>query len=180
MKVKFVPQNVEFEIKPSESVLNVAQENGLYIKSVCKGVPSCAECRVRVVGGEHNVLPPMSEELLLIGTGYFIDQRRLSCQMHCFGDITVDMTEQNQKLAMGGTKSKGLAVTNDRVEDITIRTTVTADVESDPETDAESAVVESDVESVATAATVGPGVGNGLPNLEGKSDSGGRRRRWRR
>jgi ferredoxin len=119
MKVKFVPQNVEHEIKPGESVMHVAQDHGLYIKSVCKGVPSCAECRVRVVEGEHNVLPPNSEELSLIGTGHFIDHRRLSCQLKCFGDITVDLTEQVEKQQLGGKKSKGLAAKSDRVEDET-------------------------------------------------------------
>ena len=83
MKVKFVPQDVEFEIKPGQSVMHVAQDHGLYIKSVCKGVPSCAECRVRVTEGDFNVLPPAGEELSLIGTGYFIDRRRLSCQLKC-------------------------------------------------------------------------------------------------
>ena len=97
MKVKFAPQNVEFEIKPGESVMHVAQDNGLYIKSVCKGVPSCAECRVRILEGDHNVLSPGSEELSLIGTGHFIDRRRLSCQLKCFGDITVDLSEQLEK-----------------------------------------------------------------------------------
>jgi len=119
MKVKFVPQNVEFEIRPGESVMHVAQDHGLYIKSVCKGVPSCAECRVRVVDGEHNVLQPGSEELSLIGTGHFIDQRRLACQLKCFGDITIDMTEQiaKQQGLMGGQKKKKLSIKDDRIED---------------------------------------------------------------
>lgn len=123
MKVKFVPQNVEFEIRPGESVMHVAQDHGLYIKSVCKGVPSCAECRVRVVDGEHNVLQPGSEELSLIGTGHFIDQRRLSCQLKCFGDITIDMTEQiaKQQGLMGGQKKKRLSIKDDRIEDAAIR-----------------------------------------------------------
>jgi len=122
MKVKFVPQNVEFEIKPNESVMHVAQDHGIYIKSVCKGVPSCAECRVRLVEGEHNVLPPGSEELSLIGTGHFIDRRRLSCQLKCFGDITVDMTEQiakEQGLIVG--RKKKLAIKDDRVEQAVVR-----------------------------------------------------------
>lgn len=121
MKVRFVPQNVEFEIKPGQSVLHVAQDHDIYVKSVCKGVPSCAECRVRIVEGEYNVLPPGSEELALIGTGYFIDRRRLSCQLKCFGDITVDMTEQiaKQQGLVGGKKPKGgkTAVKDDRVEE---------------------------------------------------------------
>jgi ferredoxin, 2Fe-2S len=97
MKVKFLPQNVEHEIPSNQSVLDLANEHGIYIKSVCRGLPSCAECRVRVVQGEHNVVPPSAKELNLIGTAYFVDQRRLSCQLKCFGDITVDMTEQNEK-----------------------------------------------------------------------------------
>lgn len=120
MKVKFVPQNLEFDIKPGQSVMHVAQDNNLYVKSVCKGVPNCAECRVRIIDGEHNVLPPGSDELALIGTGHFIDRRRLSCQLKCFGDITVDMTEQvaKQQGLISGQKKKKLAVKDDRIEDV--------------------------------------------------------------
>jgi ferredoxin len=97
MKVKFLPQNVEFDVNPGQSVLNVAHDNGVHIQSVCKGIPSCAECRVRVVEGVNNILPPMAEELNLIGSAYFVDQRRLSCQMRCFGDVVVDLEEQVAK-----------------------------------------------------------------------------------
>ena len=44
MKVRFVPQDVEFEISPDETVFDVAIKNGIYIKTVCNGVPSCADC----------------------------------------------------------------------------------------------------------------------------------------
>jgi ferredoxin len=97
MRVKFVPQNIEVEVTPNKSILDIANENDVYIKSVCKGVPSCAECRVRVTEGEFNVFPPASKELNLIGTAYFVDQRRLSCQLRCFGDVTIDLTEQLEK-----------------------------------------------------------------------------------
>ncbi len=120
MKVKFVPQNIECEIKPGQSVMHVAQDANLYIKSVCKGVPSCAECRVRVTEGDHNVLPPGSEELALIGSGHFIDRRRLSCQLKCFGDITIDLSEQIQKQQglLGGKKTKRVVAKDDRVEEM--------------------------------------------------------------
>lgn len=97
MKVKFVPQNIEVEIKPNESVLKVAQDHGIHIQSVCKGIPSCAECRVHIKEGETNVVPPLQPELELIGTAYYIDQRRLSCQLRCFGDVVIDLTEQIEK-----------------------------------------------------------------------------------
>ncbi len=92
-----MPQDIECEIAPNQSVLDVANENKIYIKSVCRGVPSCAECRVRLTSGEHNVFPPMAKETNLIGTAYFVDQRRLSCQLRCYGNITVDLTEQIEK-----------------------------------------------------------------------------------
>lgn len=102
MKVKFIPQNIELDIEPNQSIMKLAHENGIYIKSVCGGLPSCAECRVKVVEGETNVLPPSQKELNLIGTGYFIDQRRLSCQLKCFGDVVIDLTEQIAKQATDG------------------------------------------------------------------------------
>lgn len=97
MKVKFVPNNVEFEIKPGESVLKVAHDHGLHIKSVCKGVPSCAECRIQIEEGEHNVFPPLPAELNLIGSAHFVDRSRLACQLKCFGDVTINLSEQIEK-----------------------------------------------------------------------------------
>jgi ferredoxin, 2Fe-2S len=97
MKVKFLPEGQELEIKPDQSVMELAHENGIFIKSVCNGLPSCAECRLKLVDGEQNVSAPSAKELNLIGTGYFIDQRRLSCQLRCFGDLVVDISEQVEK-----------------------------------------------------------------------------------
>lgn len=107
MKVKFLPQNVEVEVTPAKSLLQIATENNLEIRSICKGVPSCAECRVRIVEGDQNVLPPSKAELNLIGTSYYIDSRRLSCQLRCFGDVTIDLTEQVEKAANQVKKIRG-------------------------------------------------------------------------
>lgn len=112
MKVKFLPENVEYEIKPNQSVMQLAHEKKIEIHSVCNGMPSCAECRVKIVEGEYNVPPPSRKELNLIGTGYYIDQRRLSCQLYCFGDVTVDLTEQIEKSKEGPVHKKFLARAN--------------------------------------------------------------------
>ncbi len=109
MKVTFVPQNLEFDILPGESILDVAKRTDVFIKSVCGGVPSCTECRVRVVGGNHNVLPPGPKEKVLIGSSYFIDHSRLSCQLKCMGDIVVDLTDQIEKEKVLGASGKQLA-----------------------------------------------------------------------
>src|SRR5690606_34471704 len=85
-------------------------EKGIPIISTCNGMPSCAECRVRVVDGEYNLLPPSKKEISLIGTGYYIDNRRLSCQMICFGDVVVDTQEHLNRLSSGPVTKKFLSL----------------------------------------------------------------------
>ncbi len=97
MKVKFMPQDEEHEIDPNESILHLANRLGFHIQSVCKGIPSCAECRIQIIEGEHHVLPPSKKELDLIGTAHYVDRSRLSCQLRCYGDVTVDLSEQIEK-----------------------------------------------------------------------------------
>lgn len=115
MKIKFIPNNIEVEIKPNESVLKVAQDNGIHIKSVCKGVPSCAECRIQIAEGEHNVFKPTPTELSLIGTAQFVDRSRLACQLKCFGDVTIDLHEQIEKASrvLSNKKPRGLQAGDD-------------------------------------------------------------------
>lgn len=108
MKIKFVPQNIEIEIAQGQTVMDAAHKNGVVIRSTCNGMPSCAECRVRVTDGDWNCNPPSRKELSLIGTGYYIDQRRLSCQLLCFGDVTIDTTEQIEKSSEGPVTKKFL------------------------------------------------------------------------
>ncbi|PIS10236.1 MAG: hypothetical protein COT73_10420 [Bdellovibrio sp. CG10_big_fil_rev_8_21_14_0_10_47_8] len=114
MKIKFVPTGQEIEIDPNKSLLQLCNENNIEIKSICKGVPSCAECRIKIVSGEHNVNPPTKTELSLIGTNYFIDQRRLSCQVHCFGEVTVDITEQLERADTQNKKVRGFRVAHQK------------------------------------------------------------------
>lgn len=113
MKVKFLPMNVEHEIEFNETVLHLAQRQDIHIQSVCKGLPSCAECRIQLKQGEHNVPHPSSKELSLIGTAYYIDQSRLACQLRCFGDVVVDLSEQIEKEGRVSKRPQGRAVRPD-------------------------------------------------------------------
>lgn len=107
LKVKFMPMNVEHEIDFNETVLHLAQRHDIHIQSVCKGLPSCAECRICIQDGEHHVPPPSSKELSLIGTAHYIDRSRLACQLRCFGDITVDLSEQIEKQTRAAKQPQG-------------------------------------------------------------------------
>lgn len=93
MKIRLHPINKEIEGDSNRSLLQLCHDNKVELKSLCKGVPSCAECRVRILAGDANVIPPNKAELSLIGTSYYIDGRRLACQIRAFGDISVDITE---------------------------------------------------------------------------------------
>ncbi len=99
---------MSLEIKPGQSVMDLAKENKLPVSSSCNGMCACAECRVYIVKGEAHILPPSSREVELIGGGYFIDNRRLSCQLFCFGDVTVDLSEQVERHKQGGAVKKQL------------------------------------------------------------------------
>ena len=101
MKIKFLPSNIEADINPDKSVLELAREHGLRIQSACNGMRSCGDCRVFLKEGESHVLPPTGEELKLIGQGHYIDQRRLSCQLYCFGGAVVDLSEQEERFRQG-------------------------------------------------------------------------------
>lgn len=123
MKVKFLPMNKEVEITSEQSVLEVALANQIPIRTVCKGVPACSECRVRITEGENYVLPPNKAELNLIGSGYFVDHRRLSCQLRCYGNVTVDVSEQLAKASdtsmrkMRGHTKKGEITESQAIQD---------------------------------------------------------------
>lgn len=52
-------------------------------------------------------MPPSKSELNLIGSSYYLDGRRLSCQVRCFGDITVDIGEQIERAKTQKKKTRG-------------------------------------------------------------------------
>jgi 2Fe-2S ferredoxin len=62
---------------------------------------------VQILEGESNVLPPSKAELSLIGTSYYLDQRRLACQMICFGPVKVDIKDHLEKSDSSNKKLRG-------------------------------------------------------------------------
>ena len=101
MKLKFIPQNIELDVEPDKTVLEISRELGLRIQSSCNGMCNCGDCRVFVKEGEPNLLLPSAKELKLIGHGHYIDQRRLACQLYCFGDVVIDLSEQEERANQG-------------------------------------------------------------------------------
>lgn len=107
MKIKFLPTGQEIDLNPQKTLLQLAWANGIEIRSICKGQPSCAECRIKIIEGEHNTLPPTKAELALIGTSYYLDSRRLACQVRCFGPMTIDIKDHLDKADSSSKKIRG-------------------------------------------------------------------------
>ena len=107
MKIKVHPRGIEIEGSSEKTLLQICHDNSIHINSICKGQPKCAECRVRIIAGEQNVLPPLPAEIALLGSNYFLDGRRLSCQVRAFGDISIDITEQEGRTAATHKKVRG-------------------------------------------------------------------------
>lgn len=124
MKIKFLPTGQEIEGNPNKTLLQNCIDNKIHIKSICKGVPSCAECRVKVVSGEHNLIPPSKAELSLIGTSYYLDGRRLSCQSRAFGDVTLDITDHLNPDENSNKKLRGFRVQGRELESKAIQGTL--------------------------------------------------------
>ena len=101
MKIKFIPQDVEVDVESKKSVLDISRELGLNIQSSCNGMCSCGDCRVFITEGSSNLLAPSNKELKLIGEGHYLDQRRLACQLYCFGNVVIDLSEQEDRFSQG-------------------------------------------------------------------------------
>ncbi|MBC6415190.1 MAG: (2Fe-2S)-binding protein [Bdellovibrionales bacterium] len=114
MKLKFIPQNIEVDIDSNKTVLEVSNELGLNIQSSCNGMCNCGDCRVFIKEGAENVLQPSNKELKLIGQGHYLDQRRLSCQLYCFGNVVIDLSEQEKRFHHGKFSSEFLKKTKKR------------------------------------------------------------------
>lgn len=110
MKITLMPDGEEIEVNPAKSLLQLCNDNKIPIKSICKGVPSCTECRVNIISGEQNILPPNKDELALIGSSYFLDQRRLACQIYCFGPVKIDIHEHKNLGDLKTRKIKGIRI----------------------------------------------------------------------
>ena len=90
-EVIFQPIGRRIEARPGDTLLEVAQEAGVALSSVCGGVGVCGDCRVRVLRGLVTGLNSTERELL--SDADLESGLRLACQVEIEGDgeIVVDV-----------------------------------------------------------------------------------------
>ncbi len=88
-KVTFLPENRSREIRPGATILAAANQAGMPVGQSCSGEGICGWCRVTVLDGAENLMPPSDLERRLMKEKCFAHDERAACLAKIRGDITV-------------------------------------------------------------------------------------------
>jgi uncharacterized 2Fe-2S/4Fe-4S cluster protein (DUF4445 family) len=90
--VEFLPEGVRARVPQGSTLLNAANQAGVYVNSICGGQRSCGKCRLVVVRGEvawSEAEGLLTEEERRCGTV-------LACATRAMGDLTVLVPEESR------------------------------------------------------------------------------------
>jgi uncharacterized 2Fe-2S/4Fe-4S cluster protein (DUF4445 family) len=110
--VQFQPQGRKVPSKNGRTLLDLANDAGLSIESICGGVGVCAKCKVIVRSGIGSVTPLTSSEKEWLDALELASGMRLACQATVCGDgqIVVEVPQASQRghhrLLEAGTERK--------------------------------------------------------------------------
>ncbi len=88
-KVSVIPDNLQIEVAPGESVLAAAKAAGVPIASACGGNAQCSTCRVWIVDGMENCSARSEIEERLATKLHLPSHLRLACQTTITGPATL-------------------------------------------------------------------------------------------
>ena len=102
--IDFEPLGRRGEAHPGQTLLEAAQSAGVGLASVCGGVGTCEECRVRLVSGR--LTPPTLVEESVLSKAVLSVGFRLACQAEPLSDIKLDIPPESltaaQRLQLDG------------------------------------------------------------------------------
>lgn len=112
MRVHYLPDDVEVEIRSGNTILRASLEAGIPHTHVCGGHARCSTCRIAIVEGLEYCQPRNSSERNLAERLNFSPTIRLACQTSTTGDVKVrrlvlddediEITSQLQRGAVPG------------------------------------------------------------------------------
>ena len=94
MTITFLPDQKTIEANDYEDVFEQARKNGVAILNSCGGGGSCGLCRVKVISDEENCNELTKAEKYHLGNVFFIDKKRLACQMKVKGDVVLEVVNK--------------------------------------------------------------------------------------
>ena len=87
--VRLIPDNLDIEMPPDQTLLAAAQGAGVPIASACGGQGQCSTCRVWIVDGLEHCSPRSAIEVELASRLHLPDHLRLACQTRIDGEVTL-------------------------------------------------------------------------------------------
>jgi len=106
-QVCFTPSGRQYKGEVGETLLQVAQDAGVAIRSLCGGYGQCHQCWIEVSEGSHpkfnveckseNISGITSLERQLIIDNPSYKGKRLACQTCIQGDLVIDVPEESQE-----------------------------------------------------------------------------------
>ena len=106
-QICFTPSGLKYRSEQGETLLQVAQDAGVAIRSLCGGYGQCHQCWVEISEGKHskfgveckaeNVSGMTSLEKQLIADNPGYKGKRLACQTCIQGDLVIDVPEESQE-----------------------------------------------------------------------------------
>lgn len=88
-ELRFEPSGRTRRCPAGETMLEAAGKAGVTVRQVCGRQANCTTCRVRVLSGEENLVPPLEKERGRLPDERLQDGWRLSCQAQVRGKGTV-------------------------------------------------------------------------------------------
>ena len=102
--IDFEPLGRRGQARPGQTLLNAAQSAGVGLASVCGGVGTCEECRVRLVSGK--LTPPTLVEEAALSKADLSAGFRLACQAGPLSAVKLDIPPESltaaQRLQLDG------------------------------------------------------------------------------
>ena len=94
--VTFLPQNLTYEARTGETLLDVALDNGIDLEHDCGGNCACTTCHVLIREGAENLSRMEEVEEDRLSTAPNLQPNsRLSCQALLSGDVTVRLPAED-------------------------------------------------------------------------------------
>ena len=89
--ITFQPMGKAFSVAPGTTVLEAAEQNGIFLRHVCGGKAMCTTCRCKVMAGAGGLSPMARHEQKRLKEMYAPGDARLSCQAEIHGDVVVEV-----------------------------------------------------------------------------------------
>ena len=87
--VRFHPLEKSSQVGEGSTLLSAALRSDIPLGQSCSGDGICGWCKVRILEGGKNLLPPGPLELRLKESARFAEDERAACLAKVMGDVTV-------------------------------------------------------------------------------------------